>query len=139
MSKPKIIRGINPDSPLSGALDKILKARVSELLSYAPGARKGIPVKVHDMRVACRRLLSVLKIFRGAVKVKYTSRLKKVFRALQGVRECDVFTGVLKKYVEENGSTAAAASLAAEYVKMRRSAEAALARSLAGFGPGVFR
>ena len=129
MTKSRIIPDIDPAEPLSAGLEKIVRARVHELVSFADGARKGGPEPVHDMRVACRRLLSVLKIFRGAVKSEGLRPLKRIFRALRDVRECDVFIKVLNKFEEKNTRTAAA-RLSGEYAKKRKSASIRLRKTI---------
>lgn len=134
MSKPGIIRGIDPEEPFNSGVDKITRARIQELLSFADGSREGRLDAVHDMRVACRRLLSVLKIFKGAagIKAAQARKLKKLFRTLREVRECDVFINVLKKFTKEYGRSAAAARMTREYSEKRKSAGAGLTKTLKG-------
>lgn len=88
--------GIRPDDDMSEAGRKILAFHFARMLKEEPGVRKGDDVDaVHDMRVATRRMRSVLRIFepyyeRPTVK-SLVRRLRRVARALGDVRDLDVF------------------------------------------------
>lgn len=90
------LTGITLEDSMSEAGRKILAFYLARMLKEEAGVRKGDDVEaVHDMRVATRRMRSVLRIFspyyeRKKVKA-LVRRLRKVAGALGEVRDLDVF------------------------------------------------
>jgi CHAD domain-containing protein len=65
MAKPAPIEGLDGDSPLTGAAQKSIGARLADVRQYEKQEQSGIPDpdEVHDMRVASRRLRAALELF----------------------------------------------------------------------------
>lgn len=103
MAKAKKIPYLNPNQRLDIALQKILKTRFDEMVSFEQGTIEGSDIEaLHDMRVASRRVQAVLKIFRGAFPLKkykdeYTE-IRTLIRALGVVRDYDVFIEKIEKF-----------------------------------------
>jgi CHAD domain-containing protein len=97
--------GVSPDDPMSEAGRKVLayyfaRMRAEEAKVRAENANDPI----HDMRVATRRLRSVLTLFspfyhKHAIK-PFRKTLPKVADALGAVRDMDVFRHKTKEYAE---------------------------------------
>lgn len=102
MAKAKKIPYLNPHQPLDISLQKILRTRFDEMISFEQGTIDGSDIEaLHDMRVASRRVQAVFKIFRGAFpKKKYKAEyeeIRSLIRALGEVRDYDVFIDKLEK------------------------------------------
>jgi len=103
MAKARKIPYLNPDQSLSICLQKILRTRFDEMISFEQGTLLGEDIEfLHDMRVASRRVQAVLKIFRGAFpkskfKPEYV-QIRTLIRALGVVRDYDVFIDKIEKY-----------------------------------------
>lgn len=105
-------RALSPRSqkpPLSGrssmreAARHTLERQFSKLKHTEPGVRAADDVEaVHDMRVACRRMNSALRLFRDDIPKKRVKKLRPVLEqlrdALGATRDLDVMTGDLEKY-----------------------------------------
>jgi CHAD domain-containing protein len=64
MAKARQIEGLSADEPYALAAAKIVDVRAAELLGYADGVlNTGDIERLHDMRVASRRLRAALEIF----------------------------------------------------------------------------
>lgn len=64
MAKPRRIPGLRPDDAFLDAADKVLSVRTDELFGHAAGVLDIEDIeRVHDMRVATRRLRAALEIF----------------------------------------------------------------------------
>lgn len=109
MAKAKKIPYLNPDQPLDISLQKILRTRFDEMISFEQGTIDGSDIEaLHDMRVASRRVQAVFKIFRGAFpKKKYKAEyeeIRSLIRALGEVRDYDVFIDKLEKIKQQHPS-----------------------------------
>lgn len=103
MAKARKIPYLNPDQPLGICMQKILRTRFNEMISFEEGTIKGDDIEyLHDMRVASRRVQAVLKIFRGAFPqkeyIKEYRQIRTLIRALGVVRDYDVFIAKLEKF-----------------------------------------
>lgn len=111
MARSWEIPGFDPDKPLPDCIRKILSVRFREMLASGKGASKGDPAAIHDMRVSCRRLLSVMKVFkkcfRGNGHERHLSRLKDIFRSLGRIREAQSSIRIIEVY---SGSKACGAA-----------------------------
>jgi CHAD domain-containing protein len=102
LAKARKIPYLNPNQPLNNCLQKILRTRFDEMISFEQGTIEGTDIEaLHDMRVASRRVQAVLKIFRGAFpkkkfKTEY-AEIRGLIRALGEVRDYDVFIEKLEK------------------------------------------
>lgn len=64
MAKARSIEGLNANDPYAAAAAKIVEVRVAELIDHAHGVLDVVDIeRVHDMRVATRRLRAALEIF----------------------------------------------------------------------------
>lgn len=103
MAKAKKIPYLNPNQPLGISLQKILRTRFDEMISFEQGTVEGSDIEeLHGMRVASRRVQAMLKVFRGAFpKKKYKAEyneLRSLIRALGEVRDYDVFIDKIEKF-----------------------------------------
>ena len=65
MAKAREIPGLGPDIPLREAAARTVQTRTAEVFSFASGVLDtGDIERVHDMRVATRRLRAALEVFR---------------------------------------------------------------------------
>lgn len=96
---------ILPNDSMAEAGRKLMLHNLAQMQHYLPTAIIGEDIEgVHKMRVATRRLRSVLDIF-----VRYMDtdayrivqkRLRQTARRLGGVRDLDVFRGYITQYIE---------------------------------------
>jgi CHAD domain-containing protein len=146
VAKPWTIPDLNPDESLAGCVPTIVQTRLDETLSYEEGSLKGTDVEaIHDMRVASRRLQTVLQIFKECLPRK---RLKKVdkelrllIRRLGSTREHDVFLLSLQAFRSslDEASARAIDLLIARETGERASVHKQLVRSLKAFHRSDFR
>jgi CHAD domain-containing protein len=107
LAKAKKIPYLNPNQPLNISLQKILRTRFDEMISFEEGTLEGSDIEaLHGMRVASRRVQAMLKIFRGAFpKKKYKAEyeeIRSLIRALGEVRDYDVFINKMEKFKSEH-------------------------------------
>jgi CHAD domain-containing protein len=102
-----------PDDSMPTAARKLLLRNMARLVEWEPAVREGIdPEGVHKMRVATRRLRSVMEIFVRYIETDdYKSirkPVRKTARRLGDVRDLDVFMETVHRYIETelNGDTA---------------------------------
>lgn len=101
MAKPWKVVDLDPAENLKTCLHKIALTRFQETFSYEQRTMKGEDVEaLHDMRIAARRLRSILKIFEDCFPKKkfrkQDDKLRTLIRSLGAVRESDVFIELLK-------------------------------------------
>jgi len=107
MAKARKIPYLNPNQPLGISLQKILRTRFDEMISFEEGTITGSDIEaLHDMRVASRRVQAVLKIFRGAFPKKRFkdeyAEIRSLIQALGEVRDYDVFIDKIEKFKSEH-------------------------------------
>ena len=99
MAKPLPIPQLKPDSLVSACLAVIIETRISEIASFKHGVLNGDIEHIHDMRVACRRLQTVLMIFSETIAksklVPFKKQLRRLTRRLGAVRQLDVLMEIL--------------------------------------------
>lgn len=101
--------GVQPDDLMSEAGRKILRFYFRKMLDAEPIAREGSdPEGVHDMRVATRRMRSVLQLFApyfAEARIKPFRRdLRRIADSLGMVRDLDVAHGKTHKYLDKQES-----------------------------------
>ena len=65
MAKARPIEGLGPDLPLREAATRIVEVRAAEVFEFEQGVLDTADIeRVHDMRVATRRLRAALEVFR---------------------------------------------------------------------------
>ncbi len=106
MAKAKPIRDLTADRPYAEAAAKIVSVRGAELAEQAQGVLEtGDIERVHDMRVATRRLRATLEIFEPCFPAKpYRQALTKVKRladALGERRDRDVAIAALHNFNDQ--------------------------------------
>jgi CHAD domain-containing protein len=94
MAKGFAIPGFNPNAPLDECISLIIKARTREIESFRLSLFAKTVDAVHDMRVSCRRLQTVLMLFEDSLKKNTRKKFNKKLRGLVGrlgkVRQFDV-------------------------------------------------
>ena len=105
MAKAREISGIDPDIPYAIAAARVVEVRAGEVVEHASGVLDmGDIERVHDMRVATRRLRAALEVFRpcfphdefkGVVK-----EVKSIADALGERRDRDVTIATLEDFGE---------------------------------------
>ena len=103
MAKPWKIPYLNPGRNLRVCLFRVLGTRVRETFSYEQGTIEGTdPEALHNMRVSSRRLQAVLNVFQDCFSRKefehHRKRIRSLIRGLGGVRDSDVFLGILETH-----------------------------------------
>src|SRR4030095_3319930 len=109
MAKARKIPYLNPNQPLNVCLQKILRTRFDEMVSFEQSTIDGSDIEsLHDMRVASRRVQAVLKIFRGAFPIKKFkaeyAEIRGLIRELGEVRDYDVFIDKIEKFRTERAA-----------------------------------
>jgi len=91
--KAEQVKGLKPDGSFADNARRIVKVRVDELYALAPKALDvDRPKKLHDMRIAAKRLRYVLEIARPALGKGATDgvRTAKALQQLLGdIHDCD--------------------------------------------------
>lgn len=83
MAKARAISGVAPDSSFREAAADAVEVRTEELFSFAEGVLDtGDVERVHDMRVASRRLRAVLEVFAPCFPKKELRRTLREVKAL---------------------------------------------------------
>ena len=94
MAKAFEIPGFNPNASLDECISLMVKARTREVESFRRGLSAKTVDAVHDMRVSCRRLQTVLLIFDDSLKKntrrKFNKKLQGLVKRLGKVRQFDV-------------------------------------------------
>ena len=97
---------VSPDEPYARAAARIVRVRAAELFEYGAGVLDTEDIeRVHDMRVASRRLRAVLEVFAPCFpKGPYKGVLRDVKRladALGERRDPDVHLAAMEKLAEK--------------------------------------
>ena len=122
------------DEPFARAAALVVGVRAVEVLEYARGVLDaGDPERVHDMRVATRRLRAAMEVFAPCFPRKRFRRalrqVKALADALGARRDCDVEIEFLERFAAEAdpGDREAAAALVARLRGEQARANEALA------------
>ena len=86
MAKPTIIPGLDARTPLRHAARELLTARLADLRTFEDGARSLEVEKIHDLRVATRRLRAGLEVLCKAP----SDEVRSLGGALGAVRDLQV-------------------------------------------------
>lgn len=97
---------VNGEDTAAQAGRKVLLGNFIKMMAQEEGSRQGDDIEhVHDMRVAIRRMRSVINIFGNYYKPKafdaYVKGLRKTARRLGTVRDLDVMIDDLSRYKSE--------------------------------------
>src|SRR5437764_4461620 len=110
MAKAEPIPGLGPDIALREAAARTIEVRSREVFTYAPGVLDtGDIERVHDMRVATRRLRAALEVFEVCFPKRELERalrdVKRLADALGERRDPDVALAAVERLA--NGLAAA--------------------------------
>jgi CHAD domain-containing protein len=110
MAKARQIPGIAPDSSFREAAASAVEVRADELFSFADGVLDRDDIeRVHDMRVASRRLRAVLEVFGPCFPKKELRRTLREVKALADDlgerRDPDVAIAALERVAAELGAS----------------------------------
>lgn len=80
MARPREVPGFSCDEPFARAAARVVEARAGEVFEHAEGVLDMADIeRVHDMRVATRRLRAVMEIFESCFPQKrYRKALRRV-------------------------------------------------------------
>jgi len=97
------VQPVEPDDLLAEAGRKILLVNFIEMLDHEAGSRSGADIEaVHDMRVATRRMRSLLRLLQASYKKKtirpFTDQIRIIAGRLGAVRDLDVMIDDLTTY-----------------------------------------
>lgn len=100
MARAAKVRGVTADTPLGDAAAAIVEVRSRELFKYAKGVLDTTDIeRVHDMRVASRRLRAALEVFEPCFPRREHRRalkdVKRLADALGARRDPDVAIAAL--------------------------------------------
>jgi len=105
MARARPIPGLSEDLPYGAAAAKVISVRAGELTEHASGVLDTSDIeRVHDMRVATRRLRAALEVFEPCFPRKpFRAALKEVKRiadALGERRDRDVHIAAMREVAE---------------------------------------
>jgi CHAD domain-containing protein len=106
MAKAKAIEGLSPEDGYGAVAARIVSVRGEELREHADGVLDtGDIERVHDMRVATRRLRAALEVFEPCFPPKpYREALREVKRLADGLgerRDRDVAIVALRRFNDQ--------------------------------------
>ena len=104
MAKPATVR-LDPDEPFQRAAARVVRVRAGELFAHAEGVLDTEDIeRVHDMRIATRRLRAVLEIFRPCfprTQLRAALRdVKDLADALGARRDPDVHIAAMREFAD---------------------------------------
>jgi CHAD domain-containing protein len=127
--KARKVKGIDPDAPLAGNAERIVRTRLDELCDFMPAAADPSAVtELHDMRIAAKRLRYALEVT-GPCFGEYAATAVKHVKELQDllgeIHDCDEHLPETAAFLDEL-VLADVAAVAAERAAPNRSAYAGL-------------
>jgi CHAD domain-containing protein len=137
MAKPRDIPDLHFDDAFAAAAAKVVAVRAQELADHSQNVLDTSDIeRVHDMRVATRRLRAVLEIFAPCFPkrehAEILSEVKALADALGGRRDPDVHIAALDTFAAEvkPSSRAGVRLLAGRFRDEQAQANAGLAQAL---------
>lgn len=137
MAKPRDIPGLRSDDSFAAAAAKVVAVRAAELAEHSENVLDTTDIeRVHDMRVATRRLRAVLEIFAPCFPRRahreVLEDVKALADALGGRRDPDVHIAALEAFAESArpSSRAGVRLLAGRFRDEQAEANARLADAL---------
>lgn len=135
MARAREVSGFDCDEPFSLAAARVVEVRSAELFEHAGKVLDtGDIERLHDMRVATRRLRAALEVVAPCFPAKRNRKALKRVKALAGAlgdrRDRDVSIEVLERFAAEGapqGDQAAIAALVGRLREEQREANEALA------------
>ena len=103
MAKPRPIEGLDPDQPYASAAANVVAVRARELADHSRDVLNVTDIeRVHDMRVATRRLRAALEVFEpcfpAAGYKKALAEVKSIADALGERRDADIAIATLESF-----------------------------------------
>jgi CHAD domain-containing protein len=103
MARARAIPGLTADEPYATAAAKIVSVRAREVADHSGGVLEVSDIeRVHDMRVATRRLRAALEVFEPCFPSKQfksvLAEVKSVADALGERRDCDVAIALMEEF-----------------------------------------
>ena len=103
--KPRKVKKLDPAAPLAENAARIVKVRMEELRSFAPGAIEKRKVKAqHDMRIAAKRLRYVLEATElcfGEPGERARKRARDLQDVLGELHDCDVMQPRVREHLDQ--------------------------------------
>jgi CHAD domain-containing protein len=103
VAKPRPIPDLDPSAPYASAAAKVVAARAAEIAEHADGVQDLSDIeRLHDMRVATRRLRAALEVFESCFPRKAfaatLAEVKRLADALGERRDRDVAIAALEEF-----------------------------------------
>lgn len=135
MAKARGVPGLEPDARFGDAAAVAVEVRAAEVFAHAEGVLDVGDIKrVHDMRVATRRLRAAMEVFAACFPVKEHAKLlkevKRLADALGERRDPDVALEELEAISAELGGVRGLRPLVAELRAEQEHGNRALAKAL---------
>jgi len=138
MARAKQIPGLGPDMPMREAAARTIEVRAREVFAFTEGVLDTSNIeRVHDMRVATRRLRAALEVYAPCFPRRAFQRtlrdVKRLADALGERRDPDVALASLEKIAESFAAAdrAGIASFAAELRRDQAAGNQAVEQALA--------
>jgi CHAD domain-containing protein len=104
MAKALEIPGFDPNASLDECISSLLKARTRDIESFRRDLYEKTVGAVHDMRVSCRRLQTVLMLFKDSIKKnlfkKFNKNLRALIKQLGKTRQFDVVMETIVPHIQ---------------------------------------
>jgi triphosphatase len=120
-SKPSAVR-LKSDDPAIEALGVIIGETLRHLLSNQPAALAGDPEGVHQVRIAVRRIRSVLRFSRRILRRMFEGEPRRAGRTIGEARDWDVFCDEILPHVSETAKARNVAEMMRAPAEARRAA-----------------
>jgi CHAD domain-containing protein len=106
MARPREVPGFDCEEPFGQAAARVIAARAAEVFKNSAGVLDTAEIdRVHDMRVATRRLRAAMELFEPCFPPKLYGKARKEVKALAdalgGRRDRDVEIEFLEQFIEE--------------------------------------
>jgi CHAD domain-containing protein len=106
MARPREVPGFECEEPFREAAARVIGVRAAEVFEHSAGVLDTAEIhRVHDMRVATRRLRAAMEMFEPCFPPKPYRKARREVKALAGAlgqrRDLDVEIEFLEKFIEE--------------------------------------
>jgi hypothetical protein len=92
--KARRVKGLDPEGPLADQLERIVRVRLAELQAFMPeAADPRATERLHDMRIAAKRLRYILEVAEGSFgpyAAKAIKRVKELQDLIGEIHDADV-------------------------------------------------
>jgi CHAD domain-containing protein len=106
VARPRDVPGFDCDEPFGRAAARVIEVRAAEVFKHSAGVLDTAEIdRVHDMRVATRRLRAAMEVFEACFPSKPFRKALKEVKALADAlgarRDRDVEIEFLERFIEE--------------------------------------